>query len=496
MLVGGGNRPRRHDEGELSSNHGVTEPSEIRAQDLPHQNGDQDMQYPTEFDVYTKEEVERFVRATGENDFVDAKGPCSWKDEDTRASLGKDIAALANSDGGGAIVVGKAERNDKSFDLVGLSKDQLSSFETTRVAQWINSRFSPDIRLSCNPIQVDGKWFLVILVSEFSEYPVICTKSLQQHGGKYLIQEGVIYVRTASAQSAPLSSPQQVSQLIGRAVVKQQERLRELLDSVLSGHSVKNVPTDEERFMQSVNEVEAELISGASADQDIGAWTFIIHPGSFEERWNEFEQLRNVALRTALKRRRFPQQFIDPDKCEWGIKGGFNCVWAITKAGLFIYKRQYSENLYPWKSPYIGEENKTIEQGKWFDLDTLIDTMCDFSAYLKRYADLFDPRTPIRFSMNASNIEGRYLLSRSSSDLYEFCRKPSTAFRFPFEKTLAAGRISASWKELCVDALKDCVDYFPAGRALISRAQLEHRVERYADTYDSAETGPIFKRVR
>ena len=51
--------------------------------------------------VPTSDEVVRYVAAAGENSFVDAKGPCCWDDDLTKAALAKDFAAFSNSEGGG-----------------------------------------------------------------------------------------------------------------------------------------------------------------------------------------------------------------------------------------------------------------------------------------------------------------------------------------------------------------------------------------------------------
>ena len=112
----------------------------------------------------TNEELARWVRTSSENDYVDAKGPMTWDGADASASLAKDIAAFANSRDGGVIVVGKSEADDGSFSYDGLSPEQAASFDTTKVGQWVNSRFAPPIRLACHQVEVSGGRFVVITV--------------------------------------------------------------------------------------------------------------------------------------------------------------------------------------------------------------------------------------------------------------------------------------------------------------------------------------------
>lgn len=145
----------------------------------------------------TTEELARWVRTSGESDFVDAKGPMLWDGADTSASLAKDIASFANSRDGGVIVIGKSEAGDGSFSYDGLSPEQAASFDTTKVGQWVNARFAPPVRLSCHQAELDGRKFVVIIIQEFDDVPSLCVKSFQETGNpkNHLLREGTIIVR-------------------------------------------------------------------------------------------------------------------------------------------------------------------------------------------------------------------------------------------------------------------------------------------------------------
>ena len=125
-------------------------------------------------------ELVRYITYSGESDSIDAKGPtCSGDGGVESAKLAKDIAAFANSRDGGVIVVGKEEPSPGQFVLTGLTQQQADSFDTTKVAAWINNRFSPPIRLVCHRQQHNGLIFIVITVAEFNDVPVMCIKSYQ-----------------------------------------------------------------------------------------------------------------------------------------------------------------------------------------------------------------------------------------------------------------------------------------------------------------------------
>jgi len=99
--------------------------------------------------VPAPENLIRWIECSGESDNIDAKGPMKWDGQANSAALAKDIAAFCNSPDGGVIVVGKSETAPGKFESTGLTPEEAGSFETTRVANWINSRFSPPISLVC-----------------------------------------------------------------------------------------------------------------------------------------------------------------------------------------------------------------------------------------------------------------------------------------------------------------------------------------------------------
>ena len=87
----------------------------------------------------TQTDLVRYIEAAGETRNVDAKSPMGWAD-DNRASLTKDILACANAKNGGVIVIGKKQMPESTFQEVGVSSKEASTFETTKVATWVNNK--------------------------------------------------------------------------------------------------------------------------------------------------------------------------------------------------------------------------------------------------------------------------------------------------------------------------------------------------------------------
>ena len=308
-------------------------------------------------------ELVRYITYSGESDSIDAKGPTCWDGGMESAKLAKDIAAFANSRDGGVIVVGKEEPSPGQFVLKGLTPQQADSFDSTKVAAWINNRFSPPIRLVCHRQEHDGRAFIVITVAEFDDVPVMCIKSYQdpQNAKTILLRERTIYVRTANAESAPLGCVEEVRSLIGLAVRKKGDELLSTLNAMLKGRSLVEAPSDNQHFDREISEVTAALDLNTSIPDRPGAWCNVgFHPGKYDrERWPERETLESLVRKHAVRlANEFPPYYRGTHPREWGISAkclhsGYCEVWTLTYSGLFIFYKQFRENKQPYRSPWM-----------------------------------------------------------------------------------------------------------------------------------------------
>jgi len=107
---------------------------------------------------------------------VDYKGPMSWNEKDKNKSceIVKDILAMANSKGG-FLIIGVSEKNG-TFEPEGLNDDQVKSFESTRLANFVQRYADPPINVTMQVVENEGKRFVIIQIPLFSAEPHICTK--------------------------------------------------------------------------------------------------------------------------------------------------------------------------------------------------------------------------------------------------------------------------------------------------------------------------------
>src|ERR1043165_9987744 len=223
-----------------------------------------------------------FIEAAGESTNIDAKGPTTWDGGEQSAGLTKDILALANCRDGGVIVIGKAEAQPGKFVLSGLSDPEASSFETTKVATWVNNHCSPPVNLVCYRQDHQSRPFIVITVSEFHDVPVICTKQFELSAPgkspKILLRKGTVYLRAPNAESAPLSAVEEMRQLIGLATTKRADQMLVMFQAMLKGRPLLAEKPDEKLFQAEREEVRAALDSEVKGESEQGAWTFLCHP--------------------------------------------------------------------------------------------------------------------------------------------------------------------------------------------------------------------------
>jgi hypothetical protein len=297
---------------------------------------------------YSQDELTRIVLNAGENDYVDAKRAMRWDGKIESAGLAKDIAAFANSRDGGFLVVGKAEAQPGSFEIVGLSDEEASSFETTKVANWLNSHFSPPIRQTCYRVAHDGKELVVIRVNEFGDIPSICTKRFDNPGDpkkKPLLEKGRLYIRGANAESKTLQEESELRELIGLAAKKQGDVLLERFNAMLKGNVHAGVITNQEQVENEIAQIQSDLRSRGKADFEDG-WTFRFHPTVYEQRWDDLSTLEEH-IRTKASRRpdRFPASQTGTFRTEWGIANdAYGETWALSRSGVFFCHMPFRED--------------------------------------------------------------------------------------------------------------------------------------------------------
>jgi len=134
-----------------------------------------------------------------------------------RASLAKDVIAMANN-GGGILVIGVTERTPGEFEPVGLSEQRLNLFETSLINKAIRGFISPPVAITSRRVNMRSKTFIFIEVPT-SDYLAMAARQ-NEEANLYL---GRIYSRTHAAESAELHDSADVQKIVNRLVSNQIE---------------------------------------------------------------------------------------------------------------------------------------------------------------------------------------------------------------------------------------------------------------------------------
>jgi hypothetical protein len=417
---------------------------------------------------FSSDELTRFIEAAGESAHIDAKGPMEWDGAEASAGLTKDILALANSRDGGVIVIGKDEPEDGKFVLTGLTEPQASSFDTTKVATWVNNHCQPPVSLVCHRQEHQGRLFVVVAVTEFHDVPVICTKQYELPGkpAKVLLRKGAIYVRTANAESAPLSTAEEMRGLIGLATTKKADQMLAMFQAMLKGRPLLEAKPDEELFRAERQEVQAALESEFGEQASLGAWTLLCHPVRHQEaRWEETDTLKKVIERSVVRvRQEFPPITYDTHVREWGIcnRHGED-AFGLTRSGLFLSTRLFRENTVAFRSHWrtlVGEPTPGIPAGQWLDFKLNLSLVIEFFMFLSRFAENFEAGEELVYELAAGPLAGRRIATMDSSLPFLDPTEPCRANGFRRRNVVPVETLRATWEELSAKTLQGFFELF------------------------------------
>ncbi|MHB1424097.1 MAG: AlbA family DNA-binding domain-containing protein [Gemmataceae bacterium] len=396
---------------------------------------------------------------------------------------------MVNSRDGGVIVIGKEEPQAGRFVLTGLTEPQAASFETTKVATWVNNHCSPPVSLVCHRQEHQSRFFVVIAVSEFHDVPVICTKQYEVpspgKGPKVLLRKGTVYVRTANVESAPLSSVEEMRQLIGLATTKRADQMLAMFQAMMKGRPLLAEKPHEELFAAEREEVKAALDSEFGGQADLGAWTFLCHPvRHMPTRWEETDTLKAVLDKSVVRvRQEFPQITYNLHVREWGVcNRHYEDAFGLTRSGLFMSVRLFRENTVVFKNhwqPLFGQPNPDIPAGQWLDFRLNLSLVIEFFMFLSRFAENFEAGEELVYELFAGPLAGRRIATMDSSLPFLEPTEPCRANSFRRRNVAPVETLRTSWEELCATALNGFFELFNGLRT--SRDGLLQWVQRFKD---------------
>ena len=138
----------------------------------------------------TDAEFARILSLGRENSGVEFKGPGRRGDRRLFAQVVRAVLGMSNLSGGGNVIVGVADRG-RFFDPVGLSAGEMDTWQYDDIADGLATYADPSVDFEIEVREFEGKSFLVIIVEEFRNIPVLCKRDYPN-----VLRAGACYVRS------------------------------------------------------------------------------------------------------------------------------------------------------------------------------------------------------------------------------------------------------------------------------------------------------------
>ncbi len=179
---------------------------------------------------------EAMIAAAVETRSIDFKRAMNWQSASKceRFEIIKDVAALSNS-GGGHLIIG---RDEPAFDSGNMSADELASFDTTAFNVLVHANLRPLIECQIFKLTYENDDLVVIEVPDFERTPLIF-QQVSSCGQAQCIKRphfkpGDVFIRTKAAQTQIVTAPDEMHEIISRAVRKTSDELVTKIQRMLS----------------------------------------------------------------------------------------------------------------------------------------------------------------------------------------------------------------------------------------------------------------------
>jgi predicted HTH transcriptional regulator len=201
-------------------------------------------------------EIDELARSVGEDRRHEFKASMSWKDEYVKLKITKSIMAVCNISDGGWIILGVEEKQNNSFDPIGMKPSDAESFEYDHMLDHVNTYAIPSANFVVNSISDKQRRFVVIRVNQFEEIPVICAKDYY-FAGKPVLKSGDIFTRTlrGKPQSSKVMNYFDLREIIDLATDRGIRRFEERASRAGLRAPITGKTLDEEQFENEVKDL-------------------------------------------------------------------------------------------------------------------------------------------------------------------------------------------------------------------------------------------------
>ena len=195
----------------------------------------------------TEDELKTYIEAGRESRHLEYKRSESWDDSNFKATITKSVLGMSNIKDGGTIVIGMDKQEDGSYIPQGVQPNYLEAFNNedsikTHIANFADPCVDFDVEIG----KYQNKDFVVIIVREFEELPVICKAD-----GPKNLRKGAVYTRTRRhPETAEVPSQTEMREIVELAVDKGMRKLSE------RGYVLRGQKSSEKLFSEELNDFD------------------------------------------------------------------------------------------------------------------------------------------------------------------------------------------------------------------------------------------------
>ncbi|MCK4874177.1 MAG: ATP-binding protein [Phycisphaerales bacterium] len=188
-----------------------------------------------------RDQVQAALDSCVERPYVEFKESQPW--EKLKQRIAKIAMSMANLRDGGMIIIGVSEQSEDSWTLEGVHEEHLPTYDQDDTDAFVNAHADPPLSLTVLKHKHDEHEYVVILVREFDDLPVVCKKNSGE-----ILKAGAFYVRPRNmACSRPVESASEMRDLLDLAAEHRTRKLLETMRRVGASSTLEEVsPFDDE----------------------------------------------------------------------------------------------------------------------------------------------------------------------------------------------------------------------------------------------------------
>ena len=412
--------------------------------------------------MMTEAEIKELLARKTETKNLDCKELLNWStaSNDDKCELVKDILAFMNTQDGGCILIGI---RDDTLDLVGLEDDAFSSFDTTKVNDFLQKYTDPPASCEVQKLTVDGFKIIAITVPEFKDIPIICKKDANssKDSKRSILKAGGLYIRTDKATSVLVPTSEEMRNLMNRALLKRGDQLLSMIAALLKG-TPKTIPGVQQDYAREIKEA-LEWFKGVLPPdlENKGFWQLRARPDLYRrDRIPDKLTLWKALTESQVSLRGWSFPHTDREKQSNFNNGRQSHTNQSVFGKAYIEAfRAYQSGLFVWRGAY--RENSpsfTNQYGKALSFVNVIYEITEMFIFMKRYYERIAPGAIVLVSIEMNDINARALVA--TNDEAPFDPPISQVPDLRIEESYMVDALRTSAEELAIKIVQNIFEIF------------------------------------